>query len=762
MVASPPVERRETKLVHLTVDLAVIGGGLAGTCCAITAARAGLNVVLVQDRPVLGGNSSSEVRLWTLGATSHMGNNNRWAREGGVIDELLVENMARNPEGNTLFWDALLLERVVAERRITLLLNTAVYDVLKNAPDRIESVHAFCSQNSTRYEIRAPFFCDGSGDGIVGFAAGAAFRMGAETREEFGEKFAPDASYGELLGHSIYFYSKDAGQPVRFTPPSFALLDITKIPRWRDFSPKSFGCRLWWIEYGGRMDTIHDAELIKWELWKIVYGVWNHIKNSGRFPEAENLTLEWIGTIPGKRESRRFEGDYLLRQQDIIEQREFADVVSMGGWSIDLHPSDGVYSSSKGCDQWHPRGVFQIPYRCLYSRNIENLFLAGRLISVTHVAFGSTRVMATGAHGAQAVAIAAKHCIQNRTTPRGLLEPKRMHALQRELLRSGQYLPRTRRDDSSDLAREAKISTSSELVLDALRPGEERVPLTFSWAQMLPLTRGRAPKITVVVDVAAATTLHAELRTSDHPENFTPDKILDRVELSLATGTNQEVALAFDAVIDTSRYVFVTLLKNDSISIVTSNERITGILSVAKATNPAVSNYGEQIPPAERDIGVERFEFWCPQRRPGGKNFALKTDPPLRAFAPENLINGVARPTSATNAWVASREDSAPWVKLSWAEPRKISRVILTFDCDHDHPAESSLWGHPERHMPGCVKSWTLLSEGGREVARCEDQHLTRADIALAAPVETRELLLKLGPTHGGGPAALFEIACFG
>ena len=229
-----------------------------------------------------------------------MGNNNRWAREGGVIDELLVENMARNPEGNTLMWDALLLDKATSEPRLTLLLNTAVHDVAKSGADRIESVSAFCSQNSTRYEIHAPYFCDSSGDGIVGFMAGAAFRMGAESREEFGEKFAPDASYGELLGHSIYFYSKDVGQPVRFVPPSFALTDITKIPRWRQFTPKEFGCRLWWIEYGGRLDTVHETELIKWELWKVVYGVWNHINNSGQFPEAEKLTLEWVGTIPGK------------------------------------------------------------------------------------------------------------------------------------------------------------------------------------------------------------------------------------------------------------------------------------------------------------------------------------------------------------------------------------------------------------------------------------------------------------------------------
>jgi FAD dependent oxidoreductase len=149
---------------------------------------------LVQDRPVLGGNASSEVRLWVLGATSHMGNNNRWAREGGVIDELLVENLYRNPEGNPLIFDSFILEKVVSEPNITLLLNTAVYEVAKKGDDSIESVMAFCAQNQTTYTLTAPLYCDASGDGVVGFLSGAAFRMGAESAEEFGEKFALSVS----------------------------------------------------------------------------------------------------------------------------------------------------------------------------------------------------------------------------------------------------------------------------------------------------------------------------------------------------------------------------------------------------------------------------------------------------------------------------------------------------------------------------------------------------------------------------------------
>ena len=239
---------RPSKLKKLEGDLVVTGGGLAGVCCSITAARKGIRVILVQDRPVLGGNASSEVRLWILGATSHMGNNNRWAREGGVVDELLVENMYRNPEGNTLIFDTILLEKVSQEPNITLLLNTAVYSTIKSGANRISKIEAFCSQNATAYEIAATLFCDASGDGIVAFQAGAAFRMGAESSDEFNEAFAPSGDYGELLGHSMYFMTKDVGKPVNFTPPAYALSDITKIPRYRQFSTKEHGCQLWWIE----------------------------------------------------------------------------------------------------------------------------------------------------------------------------------------------------------------------------------------------------------------------------------------------------------------------------------------------------------------------------------------------------------------------------------------------------------------------------------------------------------------------------------
>jgi hypothetical protein len=759
MIVETAAARRALKNVRIDCDLAVIGGGLAGVCCAITAARGGMKVTLIQDRPVLGGNASSEVRLWALGATSHMGNNNRWAREGGVIDEILVENVYRNPEGNPHLFDAVLLDKVKAESNVTLLLNTAVFEVDKNEPDTIGSVRAFCSQNSTMYDVRAPLFCDASGDGIVGFMAGAVFRMGAESRAEFGEQLAPPAEYGELLGHTIYFYSKDAGKPVRFIPPSFALEDITSIPRFGHIDAAGQGCQLWWLEYGGRHDTVHETEEIKWELWKIVYGVWDYVKNSGRFPEAGNLTLEWVGTIPGKRESRRFEGEYILTQQDIIEQRLHEDAVSFGGWAIDLHPADGIYSEKPACTQWHSRGVYQIPYRCLYSRNVRNLFLAGRDISVSHVAFGSTRVMATCAHTAQAAGMAAILCKERGELPRNLLAPKRMQELQTRLLAAGQHIPHLNRVDGKNLALVARVEASSSLILGALPPCEQSSELKAARAMLIPLPKGRVPKAKFHFDSETDSEIEFQLRLSEREGNFTPDVVLATRRVPIAAGAGQEITVDFEAEIDRPRYVFFCVMPCPGVRVRLSAARVTGVLSLTHGANRKVAKSALQAPP--EDSGVDSFEFWLPERAPQGENLALALDPPVALFGPRNVVTGPLRPTSQPNAWVAALEDPAPTLTLRWEAPVKLGRVEISFDTDFDHAMESVQWGHPDRVMPSCIKRYVIRDGQGAILAAREDNYQTRNVIRISPPVATDCLAIERLESHGRFPPAIFGIQCY-
>lgn len=759
MIKQGPADLRPLRAQRIDSDLVVVGGGMAGTCAAITAARQGIKVVLVQDRPVLGGNAGSEVRLWILGATSHMGNNNRWAREGGVIDEILVENTYRNPEGNAVIFDTILLEKVVAEPNLTLLLNTAVFEVAKSDPDTISSVRAFCSQNSTHYQLHAPLFCDASGDGTVGFQAGAAFRMGAESADEFGEGFAPSEDYGHLLGHSIYFYTRDTGKPVKFVAPSYANRDVSQIFRYRSYNLKDNLCQLWWIEYGGRLDTVHETEKIKWELWKVIYGIWDHVKNSGEMPESENYALEWVGLIPGKRESRRFEGDYMLIQQDVVEQRRHDDAVSFGGWALDLHPADGVYSDKPGCTQYHSKGVYQIPYRCMYSRNIKNLFLAGRIISASHVAFGSSRVMATCAHGGQAVGVAAALCTEEKLQPRVLAEGDRIRWLQRRLLCTGQYIPHVRLEDGDDLTRSADISVSSTFRLQELPPDGPAIPLDSSCAMILPLSAGLAPRVSYWVSVKEATTLGIELRCSSRAGNHTPDETLAKKSISLSPGEDQLIELDFDAEMPHDGYAFYCLMANPLVSVRSSQQRLTGVLSVTHKFNGRVANGNKQMPP--EGSGLDSFEFWRPLRRPEGRTLALKIEPTLDCFSAGNVRNGFTRPIDAPNAWVADPADDNPSLSVNWMQPQKIARIELTFDTDYDHPMESVLMGHPERVMPFCVRSYRIRDGLGRVLINVHENHQTRNIHTFSEPHHVDRLVLELDHPSASVPAAIFEMRCY-
>jgi hypothetical protein len=757
LATSASVTARTIPVVNLSADLVVVGGGLSGVCCAITAARQGVRVLLLQDRPVLGGNASSEVRLWILGATSHMGNNNRWAREGGVIDEILVENMYRNPEGNAVILDSLLLEFTTREPNIQLLLNTAVDDAEQNVNGNIAAANAYCSQNETRYHVTAPLFCDASGDGILGFLAGAAFRIGAESKSEFNEALAPDQESHDLLGHSLYFYTRDTGRPVSYIAPAFALHDITKIPRFRELRVTDSGCRLWWLEYGGTLDTVYQTEEIKWELWRVAYGVWNYIKNSGSFPEAETLTLEWMGMIPGKRESRRFEGDYMLTQQDVVEQTIFPDAVSFGGWAIDLHPPDGVFSAKPGCTQWHSKGVFQIPYRTMYSRNVPNLFLTGRILSASHIAFGSTRVMATCAHNGQAVGMAAALCFEGHLTPRDLVEPQRMQSLQQRLLRSGQHIPGVVARNLADKAQSATITASSSLLLDELPSSGETSILDKSMALLLPVQAGKSPRISIKATTQEATVLHAELWIASREGNTTPDILLSTVEIKVAANA-KSFEIDFDTAIPRDTYAFFILLANPLITVSLNSEYLTGIVTLSQKMNAAVAKSLVQTPPA--DSGVDTFAFWLPDRRPVARNVAATITPPLDAYQPRSVINGVNRPWEATNAWVPSRDDASPTLSLTWSETQTLSMIEISFDTDYDHPMESVLMGHPERVMPGCVTAFEVRSADGIVLARVTENHQTRYTLSLNPPVETNTIKIEL-LAHGHALPGVFRISCY-
>ncbi len=397
-------------------DLVVVGGGMAGTCAAISAARLGLHVALVQDRPVLGGNNSSEVRVHLNGEI----NLPPYPALGNVVKEL-DSGKKGNAQPAENYDDQKKLRVVQAEKNIRLFLSTHVYCVEKNG-DRVAAVVGKDIRTGMELRFAAPLFADCTGDGSVGFLAGADYRMGRESREQTGESLAPQEPDKMTMGASVQWYTVDVGKPTSFPECPWAL-------KFTEESCQQTTRGDWNWETGLNRNQITEFEHIRDHALRAVYGNWlfqkNHSKNKAKYA---NRKLAWVAYIAGKRESRRLLGDIILQQQDLQQQNPFADAFVTTTWTIDLHypdPKNTKYfpgEEFRSIAKFTPIDPYPIPYRCLYSRNIENLFMAGRDISVTHVALGTVRVMRTGGMMGELVGMAASLCKKHSTTPRGVYQ----------------------------------------------------------------------------------------------------------------------------------------------------------------------------------------------------------------------------------------------------------------------------------------------------------------------------------------------------
>lgn len=440
-------------IVH-EADLCVVGGGIGGMFTAISAARQGAKVVLMQDRPVLGGNASSEIRMWISGAGTRV----RDLQETGIMEEILLENMHRNPRRNYTVWDALLYEKVKFEKNIELLLNCACCEA-ETEGAHILSVTGFQLTTYTWHQVKAKIFADCSGDSILAPLTGAEYKVGREAKAEYGEEFGLDTADPHTMGMSLLLQVRETDHPIAYTPPAWAYdFPDDEAMHNKPHNLYAMNTNFYWIELGGMQDSIADTEEIRDELLKIAFGVWDHMKNHGDHG-AENWDLEWVGFLPGKRESRRYVGDYVLTQQDVENCTPFPDTVAYGGWQIDNHLPGGFHMDAKGGAHLQKRRLsepYPIPFRSLYSKNIDNLMFAGRNISASHIAFSSTRVMGTIGVIGQAAGTGAAIAVKYGITPRQVCEEK-ISEIQRQLLEDDCFLPGFRRD-ISPLAKKAVLS----------------------------------------------------------------------------------------------------------------------------------------------------------------------------------------------------------------------------------------------------------------------------------------------------------------
>lgn len=446
------------------VELCIVGGGLAGMCAAIAAARHGTDTLIMHDRSVFGGNASSEVRMHVCGA---LGENKR---ETGIIEEIELENIHRNPLKNYSIWDSVLYEKVRFQPNLTSLLNCSCYRAEMEG-SRIASVTGWQTTTQRHHLVRAKYFIDCSGDSVLAPLTGAEFRVGREARSEFNESIEPEVADEKVMGSSCLIQARETDSPKPFTPPAWAYKYSEKDLPFRDHQPRQEN-NYWWIETGGLQDTIRDSEEIRDELLKIAFGVWDHMKNHCDEQDLANWELDWVGFIPGKRESRRYVGDHIVNQNEVTAGGPFDDIVAYAGWSMDDHHPAGIYYAGEPTI-FHPApSPWGIPYRSLYSKNIDNLFFAGRNISVTHIALSSCRVMRTCAVIGQAAGTAASIAARLDISPREVAG-ERIRELQETLMDDDCWLPGIARKVSA-LTAEAKVCASSGDA-EQLRNGHDRI-----------------------------------------------------------------------------------------------------------------------------------------------------------------------------------------------------------------------------------------------------------------------------------------------
>jgi hypothetical protein len=435
---------------------------MAGLIAAISAARHGAKVALVHDRPVLGGNASSEVRMHISGA------HGKNMRETGVLEEIVLENHYRNPQPNYSIWDSVLYGKAQYQENLTLFLNCSVNRCTMDGP-RIRSVTGWQLTTETWQTIQADLFADCSGDGILAPLSGAEFRIGREAGAEYGESIAPAVADRKTMGMTCLFQAREHDRPMPFTPPDWACT-FTSAEQFRGRNLNFRRTNFWWMELGGEQDSIHDTERLRDELLKIAFGVWDYLKNYSD-QDTENWALDWIGFLPGKRESRRYVGAHVLTQNDIASEGRFDDLVAYGGWTMDDHFPAGFNHPQAGTI-FHPApSPFGIPYGSLYSRAIENLFCAGRCHSATHAAMSATRVMATTSLMGQAAGTAAGLAVQKGVMP-DTVRQEHMAELQTMLMDDDCYLPWHRRA-IPELSQKA-VLTAAEGDPEPLRNGVDR------------------------------------------------------------------------------------------------------------------------------------------------------------------------------------------------------------------------------------------------------------------------------------------------
>ena len=722
---------------YYTPDILIVGGGMAGISAAVAAARLGAKTLLVHNRPTLGGPAGSECECESVGRLICGGSNwtARDARETGPIEDFRMTSEYLYENGWRNHFSQVLRDVAEKEENLTMLFNTEAYEVIVEN-GKIREVLARTLGSDLTNHIQPKMVLDCSGDSFVAFKAGASFRHGREGKKEFNERLAPEEPDNFTLGSSLYFRAVDVGHPVKFKPPEWAekITDDMLINRGHNDCRRGY----WWIECGGELDTICDNELIYKKLLAILYGVWDHIKNDGDH-NADNYAIEWISSIPAKRESRRIMGDHILTEGEILSHATFPDGIAHSGGNVDIHPLKGIFSGNTPCGEEHgilSPGIYQIPLRCLYSKDIDNLMMAGRNISVSHVALSSTRLMGTCALCGQAAAAAAVLCCKYGDTPRAVAAD-RMKELYRLLYRIDHTIPTVTVEDPDDLCRDAKVEVSSSMILSLLNTESMKTePLGSAEApsaQSFLATTDEIREVVFRMDNNGDTPadIRAELVEQIEMYEFTTGKVLAECTVQLSPGKDQEIRFRFNAAVEKGKRHYI---------------RFSGPASVE-------SHLHKRYLP-----GVWRSNI--PQLWPAqGDNFnhCFAVFPEQKPFEGENLVSSGNRGGDDLSIWISDPSASLPQTaQLTFPESRKVSCVELVFDTDLEHI-------NIDNTQEECVKEYILEGICGDKtvVLAEEDDNYLRFRKHVFPEMELSGLRLTIRATRGDASARVFQVRAY-
>jgi hypothetical protein len=743
------------EVIHRSFDLIVVGGGISGTCAAISAARNGMNVALVHERSTLGGNSSSEVRLFPEDTCSF----STWIKESGILEEISVEERVRNWEPYieglmNSHWDLVLYEWTKREKSLTLFLNTTMREVEMADESHIQAVHGAQLGTEREFILAAPLFIDASGDGVLGYRSGAQFLWGPELQSEYHEQLAPPEPGTGLMGNTLFFRARDVGKPISYNKPDWAAEFDTE----QDLTHREHGhieCGYWWIEVGAPLHPIRDNEQIRDEALRQLLGVWDHIKNRCTQPgvreRAQNYALEFVGFWPYKRESRRILGDYTLTEKDVRDPSIHPDDIAYGVWGIDIHVPGGIqarntppYPPPRSDENFQQRGTipYGIPLRSCYSRNVVNLLTAGRPIGASYVAFASSRVLPTGALVGQGVGAAAALCRKYQCEPRVVA---RDHAseLQQLLLRQDASIPGVDNADPKDLARRAQVVASSEAVL-RFPESENFHPARLSLGQLFPVSTERLETIELLLQSSSTSEqkISLSLRKAEHVWDLRPTPVVATVTATIGPGYKGYVQFPLRVKTDPGSLYFAQIEANPQI----------GWAMFAESGGPPsivpVGTTAADLPPGG---------LWRPLT--GGRSFGLRLSPEQHPYGPQNVVRGTHRPDQWTNIFLSDPAQGLPaWLELRLPTPVRFNEIQLTFDTDANRRVGLPLFRYPE-----CVKKYEIAipqGAGWTTLVHADDNYFRRRVHTVDA-VTTNRVRINILETNGSPHARIYEVRLY-